>query len=596
MHPFQCCLKPESFKLQPEKRGFRFIPIDWETKSIRLLAGRGDWAAFQIVMKDGGDYAVNAGREPYFSQALHRTVLRAEAAWSTPSAPPVTLRLIGALPDDDGFPKGDILLQQDVMECAAEEPSALWAEIRTGADTPPGLYEGCVRLYRSHMFETETLLETLPFTLEVIDYRMPVPGEYRFHLDLWQHLSNIARKHDVRLWSEEHFQVLEPYVRSLAALGQKAVTVLASQVPWRGQSCFYEQRTPANLFEYSPIAVYRQADGSFTHDFTAMQTYIDLCFRYGIDKEIELFGITSIWTDERAGFTRLAPDYPDAMKVRYLDRATGLYGYMDTAADLIGYVRAIEAYFIGRGLIDRVRVVADEPQDHDDLRKSLRLLREIAPSFRFKAAINQAAMVEEFSGDIDDFVPYLSCVAYEWPRLDGYRRQWPDKRFLWYVCLSPPYLNTLLSSGLLEGRLIGILTSYMRFAGFLRWNYTVWGADPRRDVRYAAFPAGDTNFVYPAYNGSVLLSLRYYALKRGIEDYELLERYRSLYGDERTDALISLVLRQPDMARYAVRDTHENITAGDLLSQDPDDYNRLRRLLLEGLCHENTINEGWNPQ
>ena len=36
MHPFQCCLKPESFKLQPEKRGFRFIPIDWDYKVAEL--------------------------------------------------------------------------------------------------------------------------------------------------------------------------------------------------------------------------------------------------------------------------------------------------------------------------------------------------------------------------------------------------------------------------------------------------------------------------------------------------------------------------------------------------------------------------------
>ena len=55
--------------------------------------------------------------------------------------------------------------------------------------------------------------------------------------------------------------------------------------------------------------------------------------------------------------------------------------------------------------------------------------------------------------------------------------------------------------------------------------------DPRADIRYYIFPAGDTNFVYPAKNGAPLLTLRYKALRRGIELYELLERAKETAPD-----------------------------------------------------------------
>ena len=40
---------------------------------------------------------------------------------------------------------------------------------------------------------------------------------------------------------------------------------------------------------------------------------------------------------------------------------------------------------------------------------------------------------------------------------------------------------------------------------------------------FPPWKAGDTNFVYPANDGRPLLTLRYKNLKRGIEDFELIQ-------------------------------------------------------------------------
>ena len=154
-------------------------------------------------------------------------------------------------------------------------------------------------------------------------------------------------------------------------------------------------------------------------------------------------------------------------------------------------------------------------------------------------------------------------------------RSLPGKRFLWYVCCAPAHPNTYLHSDLCETRLIGALTSHMGFDGFLRWAYTTWPADPRRDARYGAFPAGDTHFVYPAANGEPLLSLRYMALRRAIEDFEILRLLDAQGLGEEADALAASVLREPDVRKWFHGE--EPIPLQEICSTDYGDYERLRR-------------------
>ena len=140
-----------------------------------------------------------------------------------------------------------------------------------------------------------------------------------------------------------------------------------------------------------------------------------------------------------------------------------------------------------------------------------------------------------------DFAPYIDCVLAEYDKLLHYKATMRGKRFLWYVCCGPEFPNTFLRSSLAESYLIGVITSFAGLDGFLRWNYTVFNDDPRADIRYYIFPAGDTNFVYPAKNGAPLLTLRYKALRRGIELYELLERAKEVAPDAAQAAFDTLL-------------------------------------------------------
>jgi len=179
---------------------------------------------------------------------------------------------------------------------------------------------------------------------------------------------------------------------------------------------------------------------------------------------------------------------------------------------------------------------------------------------------------------VDDYVPSLGTLAQEYDIIREYQGSLEGKRFLLYVCCGPEYPNTFLRSRLTESYFIGILTSYVQLDGFLRWNYTVWNDDPRADIRYGNWYAGDTNFVYPAANGAPLLTLRYKALKRGIQFYELLEQLREKNPAALEEAF-ALVVREKDVREY-YKTWH---SLEDMCSIDGEDYMSLKRYLLDKL-------------
>ena len=407
--------------------------------------------------------------------------------------------------------------------------------------------------------------------------RLPAPEEHRFHLDLWQHPSNIARKHETPLWSDAHFAVLERYVESLGALGQKCVTVIASEIPWSGQCSYLAMDYPSNLFEYSMIRVERDEEGKLHCDFSVLSRYIDLCAKYGICEEYEVFGLINIWVHPEVGLGQVSPDFPDAIRIRCYDRADGVYRFLRKAEEIEAYIRAVEAYFQERGLIDRVRVVADEPAETQMYFKRLENLSRIAPSFRCKTAINHAEFITEMGERVRDYVPSSTCVAEKLEKLQELRQELGG-RFCWYVCCSQPYPNTFLDSPLLEARLIGPLTAYWGLDGFLRWNYTVWPEHPRERISFFApnWRAGETNFVYPSWSGGPLLTLRLKALRRGIEDYELIVRAKEQCGAQAVDRLWGKLLRNRDIhSLYG-----EDKSGADSYSLDYKDYDTFKAEIL----------------
>ena len=570
-------LLPESFKLCL-KNGTMIDTPGTPTTEINLNSARGDTCAVQLLIRSDVPAAVLLTDAPCFSVQTRRTNLRISG--NGPFKP--RFLDIGMLPDDDETLRADPLLEADAVELEPGVYHTFCVLIPIPEDTAPGSYNLNLEIHSNTMFSPEIPEQTLTVRIKAAD--VPLPGKEHFILDLWQHLTNIAHKHDVTLWSDDHFQVLEHYVSSLAQLGQKSVTVIASEVPWAGQGCHTVPELECNLFEYSMIGVERLPDGTLHCNFDPMDRYIALCAKYGIDREIEVFGLTGIWGNAEEGFGPLAEDYEDPIRIRCYDHATRTFRYLDCREDIDTYIRLLSEHFEQTGMINSVRLVADEPADAPKYRRILEHLHSIAPQLRMKSAINHAGFIEAFHDLVDAFAPNLECVSNEYDLLTQFIQEYPEKDFVWYLCSWPRTFNTFLKSHLLETRFLGTLTSVLGFHGFLRWNYTVWPKDPRRDIRYAPFPAGDLNFVYPGANGKPLLSLRYLQLKRGIEDFSLLWEAKHLGLSDTVNQVYELLCRCTDPRKiYSGKGI---LPPEEICSLSWEDYEQARRLLLGALSQK----------
>ena len=573
-------LTNESFKCKYGTGGVTDNSTAFEQTSISLVCAKNSYAAFQVCLKSDEPFTISTGNNPVFSPKGLYNNIRLKCEIDRLSDKNISMFPELYMEDDDGVFKADILSAQESIEVKTGLTQPVWIEVKIPAETVAGIYHGRVDLYLHKMFQDEKKFSSLAFDLEVKDVTLPSPAEYRYYLDLWQHPSNISRKHEVRLWSDEHFDVLENYIKSLAELGQKAVTVIASEIPWSGQFCSKAVNYPSDLFEYSMVKVEKNENGEYNYDYSCLKKYLDLCFKYGIDKEIEVFGFFNIWVSEPEGYGSVAPDYPDAIRIRYFDRKDGSFKFIKTGEEIKNYIKALEQYFIKEGLIDRVRICADEPANMELFLTRLSLLKKNAPSFKYKAAINHFEFVENVP-EIDDCVFALDCIMRQPENLEKIRKGIIG-RLLFYVCCGPKVPNTFISSHLVESQFLAIIAGILNLDGFLRWNYTVWPEKPRERIKYKypVWPAGDTNFVYPGNNGSPLLTLRYKNLKRGIEFYELIQlvKERNRNVADVIEQVRRKVLRTDDLKDF-LPDRKKDVK--ELLSVEYCDYQEAYRILLD---------------
>lgn len=566
------------YSLQPESTK-PFLNYKPEVVTdLQLCSGRRDTAAFELVVfspKKGASLTLGT------SAALSQLGQVDAARVACRSELPVKMNLMAFHPVDSGDPVADALLEDERVDIAPDTCGAVYVEVTVPEDTEPGTYTVSLDIFESRMFTDEKKVGTYTAALTVYAYTLPTRLDLDFHLDIWQHNTGLARVFGVPLWSDEHFALIEKAVASLASLGQKAVTLILSDAPWSGQWCHLNNKTSATLYEYSIIPVSREENGSFTLDFSVMQRYIDLCAKYGIDREITLFGLVNVWCDSDNGFGAVIEDAECGAKIRYFDKKDGSYKYMRSGKDFDFYVSAIYEYFRTTGQLEKVRLMADEPADVQAYRRAIDHIKEIAPGFKLKAALNHAEFIPEFGDRVFDYAPNLRSWSAEFEKITEYKRTMPGKRFLWYVCNQPAHPNTFLTSELCETLFIGVITSMMGMDGFLRWGFTVWCDEPVKDNRYLTWPCGDLHFVYPSRSGGILPSLRSKMLGRAIDLCGILNELKARCGADAAQTAYDKIVKEKDVRRFF--DGEEPIAAKEMYSSEYSDYDSMRAYALSML-------------
>lgn len=429
----------------------------------------------------------------------------------------------------------DPLLPLGNIDIAANQNQSIWITFPVGIDAEPGDYNANSTITARRLgVETSA---TVPLKLRVYPATI---NTTRLNVTLWH-----------QMWSHNKWPMPQRYSRGFWDMLRGYVQNMAEH----RQNWGWIETLDAMKFS-------RDSEGTLQVDFTNFDTWMQILFDGGFKMaEGQHFAFrTKGWqsdfsvavyqTDgEKWTAKKLLPDTKEAEQF-----------YAD-------YFPQLQKHLEEKGWLDKyVQHVGDEPLDANvDSYTAAALLKKYAPKIRIMEACQSQKMV----GTVDIWIPQLDHFHKGY---DFFKSRMAAGDPVWfYTCMYPAgeYANRFLELPLIKTRLLHWINYRYGAEGYLHWGYNFWPPHPWEDAadyRQAKLPGGDANIVYPDPNGpGVIDSIRYEAMRDGIEDHELL----SQLGEKNPDAAMKLATR--------------HILDFDKYNTDIEAFRATRRELLEAL-------------
>jgi len=151
--------------------------------------------------------------------------------------------------------------EPDLVEPVFGAVAPLWITVSVPKTAAPGLYTGEVRLVAA-----EGKATTVPVEVTVVGWTAPDTQDFRTWVDLVESPDTLAEHYKTPLWSDDHWRMIGDSFRLIGDAGSRMV-----YVPLIAQT---------NLgHEQSMVRWIRKADGSYDHDFTVFDRYLDTAAR-----------------------------------------------------------------------------------------------------------------------------------------------------------------------------------------------------------------------------------------------------------------------------------------------------------------------------
>jgi hypothetical protein len=383
----------------------------------------------------------------------------------------------------------------------AKNTQPVWLSIKVPANLKAGSYSGTVKIKGEKEY-------SLPIKIQVLDKTLPPPSEWKYDLDLWQHPAAIARTHNVKLWSEEHFALMKPYYTMLAEAGQKTITASIVNEPW-GHQTFDDY---PSLIKWT-----KKKDGNWVYDYNLFDKYIAFVMTTGINQRINCYSMVP-W--------KIAFTYWDetTQKEAVFTEAIGSPAYdafwKNMLTDFTKHLKA-------KNWFEKTYIAMDE-RPMKAMQAVIKLLKSVDPKWKI-------ALAGEYHQEIEKNID-VYCIASKWefPADVLEKRNKEGKISTWYTCCTEPYPNAFSFSSPAEQVWMGWYTANKNMDGYLRWAYNSWTKNPLTDTRFTAWPAGDTYMVYPG----PLTSVRFEKFIEGGQDFEKIRQLQTLYTKNKNTAAL----------------------------------------------------------
>lgn len=377
----------------------------------------------------------------------------------------------------------------DNLECfniEAKTARPVWITVEIPRTAEAGLYKGTIELFARNQDSQKFTLE-----VEVIDQVLPEPSEWIMHFDQWQHPSAIARVHNLKVWSDEHFEQMKPYMKMIADMGQKVITANINKDPWNHQ-CFDAYEDMITWTKYK--------DGTWSYDYTIFDKWVEFMMDMGVKKMINCYSMVP-WNNE-LHYINAAND--EVINVQ-ANPGTPIFDEM-WGPFLVDFAKHLKE----KGWLEITNIAMDE-RSPKDMEATIATLKKYAPELGIALADNHKSYKK---------YPFIKdmCVGAEAPVDIEDIKVRREKGLIttYYVCCAHEFPNIFTFSDAAEATYISWYAAAADFDGFLRWAFNSWVENPLTDSRFRTWPAGDTYVIYPDARSSI----RYERMVEGIQDFE----------------------------------------------------------------------------
>ena len=413
------------------------------------------------------------------------------------------------------------------------ELKALYVTVKIPENAAAGEYPVVVRFLNGENTVTETV-----FHLTVLAATLP---KQTIQVTEWFHCDCLATYYRVPVWSEEHWTIIENYLKTAVENGIGTILTPVFTPPL--DTAVGGERPTVQL-----IDVEKTADG-WKFGFDRFVRWVELCNRVGV----EYFEISHLFTQWGAGHAPKVIARVDGVDTKVFGWET------DSLSDeYITFLRAFLTELVAKirelGIEARCFFhVSDEPGfDHLERYRAVKAaIADLLADFPIMDALSNFDFYK--TGAVAHPIPASNHIE---PFLEA---KIPG---LWtYYCCSQgvDVSNRFLAMPSSRTRVIGTQLWKYEIAGFLQWGYNFWYSQYSveevnpylvTDGNYFV-PAGDCYAVYPGEDGTPRTSLHMKAFTEALTDLRAMQLAESLVGREAVLAAMEEGLTEPvTFAKY----------------------------------------------
>ncbi|MBP3361430.1 MAG: DUF4091 domain-containing protein [Clostridia bacterium] len=438
--------------------------------------------------------------------------------------------------DDDFITKTPGIIPDLLVPAETEDNSlrlsgnaeSIWVELKSPRGLAAGEYPITVCLECVGSSEAASFSQTLKLSV----LPAPLPKQETIFTQ-WFHADCIADAHNVEIYSEKHWELIDKYMQMAAELGinmllTPVITPPLDTAPGAARPC-------------TQLVKIEKKGEKFIFDFSLLKRWIDLCRKHGI----EYFEISHL-------FSQWGLEYSPNIRVKENGREFYMFGWDVKAADksykdfLESLLPELTAFLKSEGIADKCYFhISDEPkiQHIDAYRYAYNLVKPMLEGFKTMDALSN---LEFFKSGLVP-TPVTSSNHIE-PFLEyGVDNQW-----VYYCCAQHTKVgNRFIAMPSYRNRILGLQIYKFGIKGFLQWGYNFYYCSLSRFAVNPyintscnkAYPSGDAFSVYPGTDGP-LPSLRALIFREALQDIEICRMLERLIG---RDAVIEMIDKEAGM-------------------------------------------------